>query len=138
MRLYVEFDQRSGWALESQVVRVMQAEEHISEGRTYDAISLLKSYRMLDERTGEAGNEIKISSFGVEWMDKTCPLISRNPTYEFSLPAFGKIKLVGPDTFYGRRKSSPKSDGAGINWTKWGAVAAIIAIPIPFLLWWLS
>ena len=138
IKLYVEFDQRTGWTTESLIAKVMYSKEGVSEGRTIESIGLLKRLKMLDLNTSDKGQEIKISAYGVEWLDKTCPLTSRHPEYEFSLPTFRSVKLIGPDEFYGvKKRSSAKSDNS-MNWTKWGAIATLIAIPIPFIIWWLS
>ena len=138
IRLYVEFDQRTGWTTESQVVKAMYAKEGISEGRTLSGLALLKQLKMLNLRNSDQGEQMKISPYGVEWLDKSCPLISRDPDYEFALPTFRSVKLVGPDEFYGGKRHLAKHSEDTVNWTKWGAIAALVAMPIPFIIWWLT
>jgi hypothetical protein len=138
IRLYIELDQRTGWTTENQVAKVMSAKEGISDGRARDGLAMLKQLKMLELRRGDEGEQLKISSYGVEWLDKTCPLTSREPEYEFALPTFRSVKLVGPDEFYGRKRRSAKQSTDSIDWAKWGAIGALIAVPIPFIIWWLK
>ncbi len=135
MRLYIEMDQRSGWATEKHVVEVMKRTEGVAEGRTHDALAVLRRLKMLEFRDQEGAEEFKISPYGVAWFEKTCPMTSRDPNYEFDLPFFGGIKLVGPDEFYKTKKARSDS-GQTIDWTKWGAIAGIAPLPLAIFLAW--
>lgn len=126
MRLYQEFDQHSGWCDPEKVVAAYKG-DGVAEGRIRDALKTLSSLRMLEHK--DESTSIKISSYGVDWIEKNCPLVSRNP-YAFSMPMFRTLKLTGPDEFYKRKRSSgaPASDAA-VYWTKVGVyVAAVIGI----------
>jgi hypothetical protein len=127
MRLYIEFDQHLGWAIEK---KVSQAFSHakVSEGRVQDALSILKRLKMLDEQEKDGQRQIKLSPYGVQWLEKNCPLASRSPEYEFALPTFRTLKLVGPDEFFGRNKESRALLSSAINWTKWGAILTAVGI----------
>lgn len=138
MRLYIELDQRSGWTTQQQIVEIMKVQEGVAVGRSEDGLAMLRKLKMLDTRIENGVEQLKISSYGVQWFEKSCPMISREPVYEFSLPTFRSIKLVGPDEFYGRKKITEGSAGEHPRWTKWGAMAALVALPIPFIIWWLS
>ena len=137
MRLYIELDQRAGWATEKQVVDVMKRKEGVAEGRTHDALGVLRRLKMLEYREREGAEEFKISSYGVAWFEKTCPMTSREPTYKFEVPFFGGIKLVGPDEFY-KTKNARAGSGHTTDWTKWGAIAGIAALPLAIFIAWYS
>ena len=138
MRLYIELDQRLGWTTEQQVVATMKTKENIAEGRSKDSLNLLRNFKMLEFRSVGATEQMKISPYGVQWFEKSCPMISRDPEYEFRMPILRSVKLVGPNEFYGRAKANASSSARQPDWTKWGAIAALVALPIPFIIWWLT
>ena len=135
MRLYVEFDQRSGWTSDGKVVAVFK-KDGVAEGRINDALKILNRLKMLENNSLDGVEKIKISSYGVQWLEKTCPLIEREPEYEFALPTFRSVKLVGPDEFYGRKKDDSRQFDSLIDWAKWGAIGTLCAIPITIVIWW--
>ncbi|MGZ3233277.1 MAG: hypothetical protein ACXU68_05805 [Croceibacterium sp.] len=137
IQLYIEFDQRTGWTTEGKIVQYFKG-RGVGQGRVEDAIAILRSLKMLDQRVEDDKQQVKISSYGVQWLEKTCPPMSTGDSYEFALPTFRSIRLVGPDEFYGRRQRKDAGSHAGVNWTKLGAIAAIVAIPVPFIVWWLT
>ena len=127
MLLYAELDQRSGWGDTTKIIEYFR-KEGISAGRTEAAIRTLKNLKMLDTRSSEGGEELRMSAYGVVWFEKNLPLESRGDNYTYSLPLFRSIKLVGPEEFYGS-KGKPGHTNAGLDWTKWGAlIAALIGV----------
>ena len=123
MRLYIELDQRTGWTDPGKLAKYFE-KNGIGLGRTNEALRTLKSIQMVEDNPDKTA--IKLSPYGLDWFEKCLPLTSREPDYEFSLPMFRSIKLVGPDEFYKRKSSSPKKQSGDINWTKWSVLVALL------------
>ncbi|KEO91339.1 hypothetical protein EH31_01355 [Erythrobacter longus] len=137
--LYVAFDSDQNWADPKKIAGQLRA-KGFGGRRVEHAFQLLVQLQMVDEKKFESGLVgYRISSYGIDWIEKCMPLAEKEGgNYSFDLPVFRTLKLVPPDQFYAQKGSRPAWSNSAVNWTKWGAVAALLALPTMIGLWWFS
>lgn len=137
--LYVAFDSDQSWA-DPKKIAVQLREKGIGGQRVEHAFRVLIQLQMVEEKKFDDDLVgYRISSYGVDWIEKYMPLAEKEGgNYSFNLPVFRTLKLIPPEQFYGKKSSKPALNNSAVNWTKWGALSALLALPTMIGLWWFS
>ena len=129
--LYIEADKKSGWLSKGTLISTHE-KRGVARGRSEHAIELLKRLKMIDNKADDQ-EKLKLSLHGIHWFEANFSLTNRNP-YEFEGRICRKVVLQGPDGI----KTKSNTAKNGLNWSKWGALAGIAALPLTIVLWWFT
>lgn len=134
--LYGRLDQHRGPIKETALKNMIAVNERVSPGRTELSLGALADAGMIEIGATASGDKtITISRRGVEWLEQHYNLSREGDVYELDAKR-GWIALPLPTA--SGQSPSRKPASTSVDWAKWGAIAAIVAIPVTILLWYLS
>ena len=122
--------------------KVIQEQWSASDYRFDDAFENLGHWKYLKmEKVDGSEERFRLSPHGVDWFEGWFWLEDQgSTTFNYSPRHSGKI-IVDQLRRDVERDEKAKKQTLSIHspqWTKWGAIAALLALPLPFIIWWLS
>ncbi len=121
----------------------LQSKYNISDVRFDEAISNFKRWGYLAEVDLDENAEVvfRLSGKGIDWVEDWF-LIERsdNGGFDFYRRYKGTLMLDMSRNAYEKKYLSPtqRDPDQSTFWTKWGAIAASVAIPVALFTWWFS
>ena len=145
LRLYIRVHEGTQPTSSAQLRNSAKKSWSVSDYRFEDAFQNLLRWKYLKEvEANEAGEmTYRLSSRGIDWVEGWYRVNrGEKDSYEFVAKHKGSVFVDELRYEYVNRIANSKPVAAvpieTHFWTKWGAVAAILAVPTSILVWWLS
>ena len=140
--LYARYHEGKNSLTKNAFRKVVQDQWKVSEFRFHDAFENLRRWKYLKEECeGPSETTYRLSAHGVDWFEGWFWHEVGEGTSFTYYPLHNDTVIVDRlrrDVEREKKLAKPSQPYSSFNWTKWSAIAALIAIPIPFIIWWLS
>ena len=144
-KLWIFAHEGSSPVTEDQLRKIMQKKWKISNYRFEDAFCNLRSWKYLTEVDLNKNADVtyRLSPRGIDWVEGWFRIGEEDETFSFYPRHKGTVMVDMLRTEYERKNltkgpASKAETSDSSFWQKWGALAGIAALFIPFIIWWLA
>ncbi len=121
----------------------LQSKYKISNVRFAEAVANLKRWGYLAEVDLDENAEVLFQSSGkgINWVEDWFRIErSENGGFDFYRRYSGTLMINMSRNTYEKKYLEPKQRGLDHSsfWTKWGAIAALVGVPVALFTWWFS